>query len=563
MAVAAAVPSQPLAENEQLAPSLRRLRLDQLVSSPRFAALDTLESYFRCKQYEGLRYDWDGRYRGYGGDADISPGWYVPLKRRRPSTRRNLPKLIVKRFTNMVFGEERWPQLIVEGDENAQDYVRALSEAAGMKGAMQLLREKGGAQGTAVASFAFVSGRPRVTVHNAKHITVLQWADRSDLRPAQVLEAYSYPRTVYAVDGRSREVTFYAARYWDENVEVVWDPIPDELARNGTWSTAVKSYQVAHGFGFCPVYWTQNLPDADATDGLSDYDGEEDNFDEINRLKSATVKGTVANVDPTLVIKEDPATNNGLVRKGSENAIYSRGGAEYLELRGDAIKTAEALLKMMGRDVLDAVGCVLGDPDKMSAQAVSGEALRIVYMAMLAQADILREQYGRKMLVVMLRDMLRAAKAIASRPGQVVRTEDGQRLELVPSVQLSKRVVDGSLVDRNPGTSDEITLNWGPYFPATWQDHKTAVEATTMATGKKSLITRRTGIEAMAPIFGIADVDAEEEELDAQAVEDAAMMQAAFGAAGGEEGEPGGGGGGPPGPPGGGPPKRPGGGQEE
>ena len=530
-----------LAEGEQLYPTLKTVNLSYLCGSKRFKELDKLEAYYRCTQYDGRRYDWNGNMRGYGQAADIEPGYYVPLAQRRPSARYNLARLIVRRFTAMIFGTERFPELMVDGDDDAQDYVRALARAAKLPARMQELRRKGGAQGSVGASFGFVGGKPRLSIHNAKHITILRWEDRYEHRPAEVLESWAYPRTVWDKDGKSREITMYFARYWNEQEEVTWDPIPAELARTQQWQKAINSTVIEHGYGFCPFYWIQNQPDSDEVDGESDYEGQCDTLDQINILLSATSKGTVANVDPTLVIHDDPQTaNKGSIRKGSENAIYSKGGAKYLELTGESLKAGLALLKELKQETLDTVGVILGDPDTMSSKVSSAAALRMLYMPMLTESDVLRDQYGTAM-VQLLGGMLMAAKQIAGRdPGQIVTTEDGQKMQQLPSVKLPQRAVAGegdgppTMVDRVPGESEEITLNWPPYFPNTWQDTKEAVNAVQAARGGQSaIISRKTAVENVAPLLGITDVDEEMDAIDEDAAKSLAMMQASMEANGG------------------------------
>jgi hypothetical protein len=531
--------------DERLSPTLRGLDLAYLCGSERFRRLDKLESYYRCTQYDGLRYDWNGNLRGYGGEADIRPGWYVPLARRRPSARFELARLIVQRFSAMVFGAERFPQLVIEGDEEAQDYLRELAREARLMPKLAEARNKGGAQGSACMSFGFVDGKPRLNVHNAKHVEVLRWADRYLHRPAEVLEAYSYPRTVYGQDGKPRVVQFYFARYWSETEEILWDPIPEERARGGAWVDSVPSQRVAHEFGFCPFYWAQNRPESESVDGDSDFEGLSDKIDEMNILLSATSKGTVANVDPTLVVKDDPINNTGKLRKGSENAIYSKGGAEYLELRGDSLKAALSLLQEHKDEALDTASVVLARPE-MASKATSAAALRVVYMPMINAADVLREQYG-QFAQQICTDMLRAARLIIGRaPGEIVTTADGQRLQRLPTVVLGPKYgEDGTVQERVPGTSEAVTLNWPPYFPNTWSDTKSAVEAIVAAAGAgTSIISRRTAVENIAAIFGIADVDQEIEAMDGDAATKIAFAQQAFaqqgdGDAGAQGGAPG------------------------
>jgi len=503
-------------------------RLDYLCIDPRFRVLDGLESYFEGNQYNSLTYNWDGNIQGYGDVADIAPGWYIPIARRRPSTVMPLPRIIVTRLTAMLLGEDRAPEITVEGDPDAEDYVKALAKSSKLMASLQEARDRGGSCGTAVISFAFVEGRPRTQVHNAKNVHVLRWADRFEHRPAEVLEAWSYKKPVMEANGNWKDKVFYYARYWSEGEERVWDAVPEEMARQPNWATLVRSTDVQHGYGECPVYWCQNLPNSAQDDGRSDFEGCQPNFEAIDRLLSATVKGTIANVDPTLVIHDDPKTNEGKIKKGSEYAIYSKNGASYLELKGESIKVSFEEIHLLTQMCLDTAGVVIGDPDKIGTKAQSAAALKMLYMPMIQKCDRLRQQYG-LFLDQILTGMLRAAKGIGqSTPGPVLVTDDGQKIQPKPVVLLPDRVeyeavendthegADGltkapkrektvKMVKRTPGTSEEVVLKWPQYFKDTWTDVKQAVEATTAAQGR--LIDDETAIKATANMFGITDID--------------------------------------------------------
>lgn len=537
-------------------PSLRTLRLNDLCQGLRFQCLERLDQYADCRQYDALQHNWDGYRLGYAGEAQVFPGYYVQMDKRRPSVRYNLGKLIISRLTAMALGEESWPEVTVPGDPDAEDYAKALAAESKLPQRIQEARNKGGASGTAVVSFSFLDGSPRVKAHEAKHCYPLRWADRDEHVLAAVLKTYRYSRTVY-VDNKPTQADFYFARYWDQDLEVVWDPIPAELARNGTWSTAVRSYTVRHGYGECPVYWAQNLPDSEREDGISDIDGLDTTFDKINHLLSSTTKGTIANVDPTLVILDEPGRNPGVVHKGSGQAIFSKGGAQYLELRGDSVKTAQLLCGDLIRYCLNVAGVIVGEAEKLSGAAQSAQALKILYLPMCNQCDLLRVQYG-SLIEQVLRGMLRAARLIGSaEPGPVITTPDGLRIQQKPVVILPPRiesvdvpdpstgrsVKEQAVTDRVPGESDKLELKWPPYFQPTMQDVSFMVQAVTGAIGKT--IAQRTGIKFTANVFGVTDVDQEQAEIDAErsiAVEEqGALMDraaAADAAAGGNEGGP-------------------------
>ncbi len=505
---------------------VRDLRLDAFVDCARSRRLDEYMQYFKSKQHERKRYSWDGRMVPLNvGDADIEPGYYVPLAQRRPSATLKTPRKIVWRFTSMTLGGERFPKINVHGDDEAEDWCQELVRVSMLEAKMVEARNKGGACGTAVVSWAFVDGKPRVNVHSAQRCHVLRWADRDARRPATVLECYRFERTMI-VEGKPKLKKFFFARMWTETEETIWDAIPEELAKEGTWPGAVKHYTVEHGFGFCPVYWVQNIDDSENDDGESDYESQLDNFDEMDQIASTVGKGTKGNVDPTLVINADPKTaNNGSVRKGSENAIYSEKGADYLTLPGDAFKAAMDWLSEMKADSAETSNVVFPSPEAL-AKAMSAAALRIIYGPMLTQCDSYRTQYGRAIERI-VRDMLDVSRRVlASEPGEVMVTSEGHRIQHLPSITLDDRVIetkneDGTITQstkkRSPGSSSNVILNWPPYFPDTWTDIQMAVTASVAATGGKAVLSQETAVKNIAPKFGALNAEEELERIDEDA----------------------------------------------
>jgi len=499
------------------------LRLDLLCQGGRFEKLDLVDAYMRDVQYATRRYDWDAALVGRGGDQSAQAEYYVPQKERRPSVQRNMGALIVSRLTSMAVGAEQLPEVKIPGDLEATDFTSGIWDAASFPAKLIELRMKGGSTGTACVSFGFVEGMPRLRVHDAKHCRVLRWADRDEFVVAAALKVYRYEQTEI-VDGRLKQVPYYSVRYWDTEVEIAWNPVPEREAKDGTWSQKIQSFTVTHNYGVCPFFWCQNLPDSEREDGLSDFDGMLGRFDQINYLASSTNKGTNANVDPTLVIKSEPGKNTGVVRKGSSNAIYSVNGADYLELKGTAVTAAISWMDEMEQWCLDEACVVVADPKTLTSRAQSGEALKLLYMPMASRCDLIREQYG-KLIVRLLKAMLQASRRIiSSQPGEVVVLEDGSRLQSVPTVTLPPRYMeergaDGKVtvkvVQRSTGTSSDIKLNWRSYFPPTPTDITSMTDAATRAQGK--IIANRTAIAYTAQVYGVKDVEQEQAQIEAEA----------------------------------------------
>lgn len=500
--------------------------LTDVTDGPRFAVLDEYESHFRLTQDDNKLYDWDGYFRGYGVMAAIKPGWYVPLSMRKPSTMLPLAKFIVGRLTAMTFGVDNEPTLTVEGDEDAESYVRALAQCSKLFVRAIEARNLGGACGAVAVSYSFVEGKPRVELHNPKHCRVLTWTDRAELVVGSFLKTYCYVEE--ELDEKTKrpvQKRYFYARYIDETRDLVWTKIPEEQARQPNWSTLVTPDREATVVGgVCPVVWIQNQPHTSGAepprapyDGPSDYEGLCEDLDQAHRLKSAATKGTVANVDPTLVIKDAKSANQGSVRKGSGSAIYSPGGAQYLTLGGDSMEAAEQRLKGLRADVLDAASVVAPPTEDLASAAKSAAALRILFAPMTAVCSLLRAQYGEGLERVLV-GLLKMARAIGD-PQQIDLPRKFERLE-APEVEEGEEKPEPEIVEIKlvPGESEQVRLLWPPFFSPTWTDKREAVTAAKEASGGKAVISHRTAVQAVGQLFGVEDpqseLDAIEEDSD-------------------------------------------------
>lgn len=496
------------ADRTPKSPGPPRVILTKAVEEMRSRDLQRRTSYYRCTQHKTKPYHFDGRMAVEFGEG----GWVwaeheVPMAKRQPSQRLDLPKVIVERLTSLVVGHNHFPTIKVEGDQDAQDYVRELAKDAALPVRMIEARNLGGAAGSVALSWGFVKGRPVVEVHMSAFLEVFEWADYERRKPGRVLKAYPYKAREWNDEGNPVEVEYWYARYWDEEVDIAWQKIPREVAKTRHWVDVPPTSFVTHGAGFCPVYWIQNWPDSNAVDGMSDYEGQSDCLDNADILLSATTQGTIINVDPTLVIKDDPGNNDGVIRKGSRYALYCKGGADYLELTGQAVKAGLDSVDRIRRFELDKASVVIPDPEKLSAMGVSGKALEKLYAPMLSKCDVLQEQYGAAIKSV-LEDMLSMARKLAETP----RVDDKGR-EYWARVKLPPKVeeIDGqiNITERNPGDGEHVELAWPPYFAASWQDRKDAVGAMKEGCGGQPVVSKQTAVESLAPVLGVEDARAE------------------------------------------------------
>ena len=507
-------------------------RATRLVTSVRWKEMDRWQRYFECKQHEWKRYDFDGRLLRQApvGDGYAQPllsgeraSWYVPLKARRPSTPYRIIRRIVLSFTSLTFGEGRWPDVVVTGDEDAQDFLNALVEETGLAAKMVQARNVGGAVGTAGLSWCYHDGVPNVEVHNGKNFIVHEWADKAKLRPKHVTEVYKYEKDHWDPKRQTYVREFWWHRQdWTETADVVFKEVKAEGSNEPFWEVDEEQTTI-HNDGFCHFVYVQNVMPLEGVDGLPDADGVWDQADTLDILTSILARGGVLNLDPTLKLKMDPElVDLAFVRKGSDNALVTgeSGDASYMELGGSSITAGLSLKTNLRGDILETTECVIPDPDKIAAAGTSSVALKMVYAPMLAKCDLLREQYG-KALRELLRQMLVVAQRIykprvESRSFDSDEPEVGsyeEEVEVEGFIHLQPKVWSEAVLDdegndtgeetvyvepQKPGESSYVELSWGPYFKPTADDQQKLVTTLSQGTGGKPVCSQKTAVELFA-----------------------------------------------------------------
>lgn len=392
----------------------RNFRPRSILYGDRFRDLDYRESYYACTQHDSKLYDFDGRV--ISGPRAIQPlisaeksPIYIPLKMRRPAAPVRMGKIIVDSFTNLLFGENRFPNIRIDGDDRSQDFAQTLARVARLPMQMIRARNLGGSVGTVGMSWCFHEGVPRFEIHNAKNLYVHSWLDRVLLLPKHVTEVYMFYKVKW--DGKGFNKSYYwFRRDWTPDGDFVFADVPFEKDKDPVWEVDEEKSN-RHGDGVVHFEWIQNVP-TDEIDGLPDYEGLFDQFDQLDILNSVVTRGAILNLDPTLKLKMDADMVKRLgVRKGSDNALVVGldGDASYMELAGTSIEAGTKLLESMRRSILETAQCIVPDPHEVAAQGVSSVAIKTMFAPMLSKADVFREQYAAAMKR-MLENMVQVAK---------------------------------------------------------------------------------------------------------------------------------------------------------
>lgn len=483
--------------------------------SPRQLMLDRLWKEYCCTQYDNCRVDWNGQeipdpvereavvQAGFIPAGFYSVGQELPVKFRKPSAPSGMTRLVVSRFTGLLFSDRTHPRIIVPGDPDTEDYLQALAEASQLWACMSEAREFGGATGDACVGFKFVDGELQIEVHDPRFIRP-KFKPGASKTLAELEIRYIYHQEDWDPDTQDW-VTYpvWFRRVINESSDIVYEPewvTKDEPE----WQEAEH---VDHGFGFCPVIWIQNIPVQNDVDGLPDVpQSARETIHQIDMLDSQAHKGTLANCDPTTVVKTDNEPEDDLMR-GSDGGIQveTSGDVKFLEMNGQSIKTAMDLSDKDRKHVSEVSEVVLPGDEASGAEQTATEIER-KHGPMYAKADRLRGQYGKRGVVILLKMILKALRAMEI--GKVV---DGQIVK--QTVTLPPRVEKGDdgktkLIPRKLGKFNaQIMLKWPRYYPPSLNEIDLAVRA---AAGAKlaKLVDEEHAITMLAEYFGVDDVQA-------------------------------------------------------
>lgn len=515
----------------------------QIYASERSQELEFRSRYYRCSQHDHKVFDFQGRMRLpqrhvtqplIGGSM---PNYYVPLDQRRPSAPYRLARTIVSRFTGLLFGAGRWPNVLSD-DPDTQDFCEALIKATALHGKFTRARNFGGSAGAVGVSWWYDQGTPKVRVHQARHVTVHEWADEDELVPAHVTELYQYHKDEYDPDKKDYvRVWYWSRRDWTRVADVVFHPVRAGKKNPTQWPID-EARTVQHDDDECHFVWIQNQPDDDeiaTCDGQPDYAELYEQLDNLDILNSVHVKGTTVNLDPTLVVgMHAEELGDAQIQKGSDHALAvgPNGSAEYLTLGSDAVTAGQSAIQGQREQILETAQCIIADPNEIAAAGTSSVALRLMYAPMLGRADILRDQYGDRGILRLLDQMLRSARARmpvkgAASPEEVYVYEVQQDDEGNPILDdkgnpveepveyvlnLPPRIEKEEILDENGEPTGEyntkevprhpgvgrISLEWPEYFPKTALDRQQEASALTAANGAKPLMSQKSSVEQWA-----------------------------------------------------------------
>ena len=437
--------------------------------------LETLTRVLNGHLYDVLPYDFHSERS--------SAGEYIPLRKRRPSVRYPLCRIVVEDSVSLLFSEGHFPTVDCPDPETQGSLASVIRDSR-----LNLVMTEAATRGS-VGSVAILmrvlNGRVFFQVMDSIYLTPI-WDPKEPDTLLTITERYKVSGIQLTNNGYELSDTgadYWFQRSWDSDAETWYIP----SAISDGFPLEVDSLRtVRHGLGFVPVVWIRNLPGysstGDQNDGACTFRAAVETQIEIDYQLSQAGRGLKYSSDPTLLLK-DPSGPDTDIIKGAGNALVvgEKGDARLLEINGTAAAAVIDYVRTLRELALESIHGNRASPDRLTV-AQSGRALELMNQGLLWLADNLRITYGEVALLSLARMIVRTSSCYT------LRTAHGD----LPTMD----------------QTSALSLKWPRWYPTSAADRQ--LDATTLSTLMNSgLISRATAVRAIADTYDIDNVTAE------------------------------------------------------
>ena len=442
---------------------------------PRTSILDTLTRVLNGQIYDVLPYDFH--------DERSSAGEYIPLRKRRPSVRYPLCRVVVEDSVSLLFSEGHFPTIDCI-DRVMQSSLVSIVRDSHLNLVMTEAATRGSVGSVAIL-MRVLNGRVFFQVLDSIYLTPV-WDPKEPDTLLTVTERYKVSGAQLSSNGyeiAELNADYWFQRSWNNDAETWYTP---SAINSGPPVEVDTRRTVHHALGFVPVVWIRNLPGysstGDPSDGSCTFRASAETQIEIDYQLSQAGRGLKYSSDPTLLLKEPIGTDTEIV-KGAGNALVvsEKGDARLLEIGGTAAAAVIDYVRTLREFALESIHGNRASPERLTS-AQSGRALELMNQGLLWLADNLRITYGEVALLSLARMIVRA------------------------SLRYTLRAAGENLPPMDPTVV--LSLKWPRWYPTSAADRQ--LDATTLETLMNSgLISRASAIKAIADTYDIDNIAAE------------------------------------------------------
>lgn len=350
-------------------------------------------------------------------------GEYIPLRRRRPSVRYSLARIVVEDSVALLFSEGHFP-VVASPDDSVRQALAAVARDSKLN---QVMIEAAirGSIGSVCVLMRILGGRVFLDVLDTTWLTPT-WDPGEPDTLLSVVERYKVPGADLLASGYEEAEAgqqYWFQRRWDRDEETWYSPL---VVGSVGEMVPDPARSVQHGLGFVPLVWIRNLPGGIAPDGACTFRSAIETGIEIDYQLSQAGRGLKYSSDPTLLIKEPAGFEGDLIRSaGNALVVSEKGDARLLEIGGTAAGAVLDYVRMLRELALESVHGNRSDASRLTAPA-SGRALEMMNQGLIWLADNLRVSYGEGGIIPICRMILQAARRYPLRvEGQQLAEMDG------------------------------------------------------------------------------------------------------------------------------------------
>lgn len=478
----------------------------QLGQSERYRRATKAECYYQSLQYEQLQ-PWEAN---------------VALRQKRPLLTLPLMREAIDNIERFIWGGHRFPEVRVPAtstdeqpaaateigpiiDEDQAEaltrFIRALVKAGRLARCAREFSRSACTSSSCAVVLGVRGGYLVNHVELGKHCT----PTFDDLRPGRLTELeikFLHQREQQDGAGGVKSAIYWYRRLITETEDIVFR---EEIFRPGIEPKWVRDPQlsVVHNLGFCPAVWIRTMPtSADKVDGTPIIDEAlYPLLDEVNYTESLKNRTVQYNCDPWTARTGVVASEQVVKSAGRIMDLPREATLEIVESTGSGAQRAAEHLEDLQRRFCDAVSYVKATPE-LAVGRISGVVLEFLYSPMMALAADLRDDLGEDGFAVLLNLALRMVMVLVERGEDVWVPGVGDAVEVLRKAQRSGMWLDVPL-----------DIQWPPFFDPSVEERQMAVASAVQAKNG-GLISAKTGTAALAPLFGVEDVDAEHESIE-------------------------------------------------
>ena len=226
---------------------------------PRAWVLDTLSRVLNGQMYDVLPYHFHDE-RGAGGE-------YIPLRKRRPSVKYPLCRIVVEDAVSLLFSEGHFPTIDCQ-DRITQNALARIMRDCRMNLVMTDAATRGSIGSVAIL-MKVLAGRIFLQVIESTYLTPM-WSPSEPDTLEKVTERYKVTGAQLTANGYHIPLQgeeYWFQRTWDRESEIWYVP---SLVIEGPPVTTDTARTIRHGLGFVPMVWIRNLPGNSSTGDPND-----------------------------------------------------------------------------------------------------------------------------------------------------------------------------------------------------------------------------------------------------------------------------------------------------